>query len=255
MAAPKYKSPLPAKFSTKAMHHLRLGDFDLFLSGNEGPIRIIATAGVGENLGGIERQDLEFRSSERHGKTLFLKDRSRSWGNSGDFGRLLEWMAASIEEDTPDKPLFIGNSMGGFYSFLLASALGRGRVLAFSPQWSVSPKVVPEEERWHKFRRKLDFSVESLSRFMSSDYCSLAIFGDTDLERLHSTFFQNSLQKGCVLEIAGTGHNVASVLKTSGALQAIVTEMVRPGRAPDLGSVLDAIQASKHTVRVLAANH
>ncbi len=85
-------------------------------------------------------------------RALFITDTSRSWANDPGFEQAL---IRSLETVSARKPVTriaaIGLSMGAFSALVAAQFLPVDVVLAFGPQWSVAPGVVPGETRWSRW--------------------------------------------------------------------------------------------------------
>ena len=64
----------------------------------------------------------------------------------------MEAALASVRADiAPGKRILTyGMSMGGYAAFRFADRLGAHCVVAFSPQYSIDPRIVKWEKRWHK---------------------------------------------------------------------------------------------------------
>ena len=56
--------------------------------------------------------------------------------------------------------LAYGSSMGGYAAIRFADRVGAQRVLALSPQYSVDPRVVPQDRRWRSAQRRIRFRPE-----------------------------------------------------------------------------------------------
>lgn len=85
-------------------------------------------------------------------RALFVMDTSRSWANDSGFEQAL---SCSLETVLARKPAAriatIGLSMGAFSALVAAQLLPVDVVLAFGPQWSIAPGVVPDEARWQRW--------------------------------------------------------------------------------------------------------
>ncbi|WP_415402744.1 hypothetical protein [Tateyamaria sp. SN3-11] len=182
-----------------------------------GDYALVAFTGIGHSLGGLAVQRPEFLSLCSLGKVLWVTDKKRTWGNGID----IDQMVSTIAEATCGKTVFaIGNSMGGFLAILMSRLIGARRVLAFSPQWSVSPDIVPDETRWAEFTRHIaHFHYPDLSEAFADDCHYAVICGDHPKEQLHTQFFNAHRSDTVeVHELLGETHNVALALKERGIL-------------------------------------
>ncbi|MBQ0930683.1 hypothetical protein [Ideonella alba] len=86
---------------------------------------------------------------------IFLRDLRQAWYQRGlpgvgdDARSIATYLAQKIDQSGCSDITFIGNSMGGFAALLFCSMIGRGRVIAFSPQSFISPS----KRRLHGDRR------------------------------------------------------------------------------------------------------
>jgi hypothetical protein len=78
---------------------------------------------------------------------LFVRDADRSWASSPGFEEVLHDALALLPK-APERIVTIGQSMGAFCALAAADVLPVSAVLAFGPQYSVDPKVMPQETRW-----------------------------------------------------------------------------------------------------------
>ncbi|MFT6450939.1 MAG: pimeloyl-ACP methyl ester carboxylesterase [Halocynthiibacter sp.] len=93
--------------------------------------------------------------SGRHG--LFIADIGRSWMNGTQQAEIVtEQVQKIVEAHGITSVTTMGLSMGGFNALIAPRLFKVDRVIAFSPQYSVHPKHIPNEGRWAFWRRKLD---------------------------------------------------------------------------------------------------
>ncbi|MBE0553994.1 MAG: hypothetical protein IH625_09920 [Rhodobacteraceae bacterium] len=115
---------------------------------------LVSFTGVGHGMGGIDVQKPEFfKAGDGYGNMVFVTDVSRSWGNRIDFAFLNEVLEPFKGKDGFDA---LGNSMGGFLAVLAARFLQFRTVVAFAPQFSVKPEIVPWETRWRNYRQAIE---------------------------------------------------------------------------------------------------
>jgi hypothetical protein len=182
---------------------------------------LLSFTGIGHGMGGMEVQRPEFfRAGESYEHILFVSDLERTWGNSLDFGILagiLDRLAPATRADA------IGNSMGGFLAVLAGAHLPMRTVLAFAPQFSVHPDIVPGDPRWMNYRSRIaDWSVPSLEgRLVPS--CRYYLFsGGNPLDAAQLALFPSG--GNIVTErLAGFDHGVGDQLKQLGLLGEVVT--------------------------------
>lgn len=202
----------------------------LFIPGSKDNC-VVSFTGVGHGLGGMDLQSPEFSRSGGDETRIFVIDKRRSWGNGIDWDRLSD----IVEDLAPDAEITtLGNSMGGFLAILSAPILGAGTAIAFAPQWSVDPEIVPEEMRWMQYRREISqIRYPDLSQSCAADCRIFVFFGDDRDDRLHIEFFRQ--QKMDLFVLNGGGHDVAAHLKRNGVLYPLVSAC-RSGA--DVGALL-----------------
>ncbi|SFD44951.1 hypothetical protein SAMN04488523_1018 [Sulfitobacter brevis] len=164
---------------------------------------------------------------------LFVTDASRCWLNTPGFdvqiASAVQRVAARI---LPSKVTLIGNSMGGTMALLLSNMIPCDSVLAFAPQFSVHPEIVPEELRWSYFRNKIErFSYPQIDELDPQSRTIQIVHGDSPDELVHALRFPQ-LQRLRHYIVPGTDHHLIKKLKTDGALTTLVKHAInqRPGR-------------------------
>ncbi|MDV7271971.1 hypothetical protein RYZ20_13835 [Thioclava sp. A2] len=124
-----------------------------FLDGEGGDL-VISFSSVGHDPSRLPSPEFVATAIGRgaHGpprRALFVMDESRSWANAEGFAEALLSALATVRSRAPvDRIVAMGVSMGGFCALAASQVIPVDAVLAFSPQWSVVPDVVPDERRW-----------------------------------------------------------------------------------------------------------
>ncbi|MGH1331302.1 MAG: hypothetical protein ACRBBK_10505 [Paracoccaceae bacterium] len=91
----------------------------------------------------------------RHG--LFISDIGRSWMNGAQQAEIVTKQVKKIvAAQGITSVTTMGLSMGGFNALIAPRLFHVDRVIAFSPQYSVHPKHIPDEPRWVFWRRKIN---------------------------------------------------------------------------------------------------
>lgn len=89
-------------------------------------------------------------------RALFVMDDSRSWANHPGFAPAVQAAHATVSTRRPvRRTATLGLSMGGFSALAAAHLVPVDVVLAFGPQWSVAPGLVPGEDRWSRWTAAL----------------------------------------------------------------------------------------------------
>ncbi len=193
-----------------------------YLSGT-GTRLVVSLAGVGRNRGQVP--PMEFIGTSRGGgvnHVLFVSDTSRSWMN----GPGLAEMHSKLVEDTRvshgiTEIVALGNSMGGFVALVLANMVHIDTVIAFAPQFSMHPDLVPEEKRWSIFSSNITCwtipDVGTLDQEASEYYI---FHGSNPLESRHWLRFPWNRRLNHFI-FDGLGHDVAARIQKRRLLPSI----------------------------------
>ncbi|MGJ5619508.1 hypothetical protein [Sulfitobacter sp. MF3-043] len=189
---------------------------------------VVVLSGVGQNPD--EYPPFEFFKSateDQKNHALFISDKSRSWLNGdGLSAQIIDRIGAFAKELGTSDIHLLGNSMGGTMALLLKDLVGAKTVLAFVPQYSVSPDVIPEEKRWKKYRKNIktyDFPEVRLRR--TDGQTVFIVHGDTPGELLHAQKFPqfHGLRHYIVQD---QGHNLSRKLKRKQQLSDIISAAI-----------------------------
>ncbi len=174
---------------------------------------LVVFTGVGHKLGGIDIQREEFYSQHKFGMIIWITDKKRSWGNNLNVLKISE----ILKKISHNKKIFIiGNSMGGFLGILFSKYLNAKKVIAFNPQFSVCPDIVPDEKRWMHYRHQItEYRFKDLGDNFDKDIKYALILGDDLEDEIHyNKFFKFSSHPNIeLIRIRNIKHNVASYLK------------------------------------------
>lgn len=181
---------------------------------------LISFTGIGHAFAGANVQSGEFHGlGQRFRHVVFVMDLKRSWGNAIDFDRLRE-IVSSVAGSSDIYA--IGNSMGGFLAILAARFLPIKRVVAFAPQFSVNPDVVPFETRWAEHTGGIEsWRFKSLAGQVQGDTEVMVFMGPVGPDIEHMKLFRSE-PRIKVFKVRGVGHHVARKLKKKGLLHDIV---------------------------------
>ncbi|MRU15593.1 hypothetical protein FDP25_09140 [Roseovarius sp. A21] len=177
-------------------------------------------------------------TAEGENHVLFVIDESRSWLNSPG---MAERLIATIEDVAlqigAKRLVGLGNSMGATMLLHLSRDVAFDTILAFTPQYSVDPAIVPEERRWRFFRRQIEnFRFPAVQGLRPEKTAYFILHGDEADELIHALRFPPS-QRVSHLILPGYGHRLAIKLKRKGALPTLVNLAIE-GRHHRLGKRL-----------------
>lgn len=181
---------------------------------------LLSFTGIGHGMGGINVQKPEFFGAGRSfDNVIFITDTTRSWGNALDFEQIKDVISRYIG----DRKVFsIGNSMGGFNAIISSHYIPTAACIAFVPQFSVSPSVVPWEKRWKGYTSQIkDFRFDSAADYMNAATKYYLFSGNqgADLEQAKLFPVRDNINHYAIHDV---GHNVAIFLKERGELDVAV---------------------------------
>ena len=128
--------------------------FDIHYLPGTGPHAVVSFSGIGAQ----PRVNPPFEligscSQDGRNHVIFVRDLRRTWYSSPGIVRAI---ADSVKDFAATLGVGrlsgIGNSMGGYGAILFAPLLDFRQVIAFAPQFSMTPEVV-NEKRWPRWRR------------------------------------------------------------------------------------------------------
>lgn len=194
---------------------------------------VIAFAGVGLALGGIQIEEFS-ASLTRGGQSgrplaVFVIDKRRCWYNEGLAAPIVERVTAFLERLRARRVIVLGNSMGGFGAVALGPRFpGCVRVIAFSPQSSVQPALVPFETRWPDWAAAITQWDLPDAAALVDNVESHLFFGRGDsLDMQHAARFAASALPGRhIYRVAGTDHDLVRDLKRRGALSPLLAALI-----------------------------
>jgi pimeloyl-ACP methyl ester carboxylesterase len=161
------------------------------------------------------------RSATQTGQhnTLFIADPNRIWLNGAG---LLEEICAEVEqmraETGATRVVAAGHSMGGCSALTLPGFVKVDTVLAFAPQMSVHPEIVPDETRWMMYRDRIqDYRIRSIEDHLASATRYIVLHGRHGREAPQRDRFprRDNLRH---FILPHTHHNVPQRLKKEGVL-------------------------------------
>lgn len=199
------------------------------------PLRIEAAAGrtgrliVSFTSAGSKRDEwppkefVGMAYSKGRNHVICITDISRCWMNHpGMARRVADVLGEYILENEITNVHAVGTSMGAYNALVLGKMIPFARVVAFAPQFSVHPDIVPEEDRWNWFRKQITHwphkQVQKLGRAARKVYI---FHGDSEDEKRHWTLFPTP-QNVVHYIFAGAEHNFVANMKDSGVLPEIV---------------------------------
>lgn len=181
---------------------------------------ILSFTGFGHKMRHGNVQQPEFYGTGRiFAATVFITDKTRSWGNALDFAVIEQHIAKYTEGR---KIFTIGNSMGGFNAILACHYFPVEACVAFAPQFSVDRRVVPWEDRWAQAIGGIkSFGVSMISDFMHERTRYYLFSAGRGLDYFHAALFPvgpNIFH----FRFRRLGHHLSAHLKQKGALDDLI---------------------------------
>ena len=178
---------------------------------------------------------LEFaRSATADGQdnALFIADPQRSWLNAPHvIDETVEAIDAARHEVAADETVTLGYSMGGFAALAITGFTAVTASLAFSPQMSIDPTLVPDEGRWKKYRSRIPaVTVRQATDHMAAATQHTIIMGEARLEKPQLRLLPQAANTDIHL-LRRTGHDTATRIKQAGILPDVIAHAFARRRA------------------------
>lgn len=126
--------------------------------------------------------------------------------------------------------------MGGFLAILSARRLGAAQAIAFVPQRSIDPEIVPNERRWTNYTKNIQLvKYKDLSDAFDTPTKFSVFFGKDEQDATHLQFFPTQKENLDLFVLEDCSHDAASFLKKHGQLYPVIEACRNDG---DLNSLL-----------------
>jgi len=158
-------------------------------------------------------QQNEFFYLTKKYNVLFIKDITRSWFNNID----IKYIKSFLKKNN----YAIGFSMGAFNAIIFSTLYPIKKLIAFSPQFSIHPKI-SEDDSFLNFAAQIKkWKYNKLKFSKNTKY--LLIFGDNNKEKYHMSMMPK--QKNIkIIVLKNCDHNTALHLKKKGDLEKIINK-------------------------------
>jgi len=208
--------------------------------------------GLNEPSGGDDQnatQIDEFRKTIGETKNVYyVADKRRGWYN-GLEDRILDLINSHLAERRTRRVLALGNSMGGSAALMFASRIrGCRHAVAFAPQSSVHPDLVPFETRWENYRSLItQWTTPDPILSMEDGKRRYYVFYGMDEEK-DEQHIQRILARGLpnviIFGIRDCGHDVALYLRNNGVSLKDIVDKAYGGSPNDVRAVVKALPYS-----------
>lgn len=216
---------------------IELDNDDLLIKFEPGnvPLLVVAFTGIGHGMGAIQTE--EFRKSlgsvmkdDKIFHIIRVIEKRRLWFNHGVIEPITAHVNAIIAREGITRVVTLGHSMGAFGAIIFAKRFQHcTQAIAFSPQSSVQPEIVPFELRWQIWRQNImQWDIPDATTELSPGVRYDIFFGTQDeLDMRHAARFSQEESPNAVLHlIAGAKHSVVTQLKETGKLYTILHDLV-----------------------------
>lgn len=164
-----------------------------------------------EFMGFLKQSDLN---------VMFVADRETSWYNTID----IEKIKSKLNNQ---EVVTLGNSMGGYNAMQFANDINVAKAIAFAPQYSIHPDIVPDENRWRKYAKKIkQWRYKHLMFNNTTEYYIFAGYATEEMYHINMIPQQKNIHKF----IAKGGHSVSRKLKENGVLYPLIKDCINETR-------------------------
>lgn len=186
---------------------------------------VVSIAGVGRKrrqVPPVEFARIAHWNGENH--VLYVSDESRSWLNGPGLAEfLVDAVKGVAEQIGAEQICVVGNSMGASMAMILAALMPIDHVVAITPQFSVHPERMPEEERWGYFRDRIcDWPFPEMPDLRHTDSEITLLHGGSPDELRHALRFPADAGYWHYI-FPHMGHELARILHDAEQLAPIVT--------------------------------
>ena len=163
-------------------------------------------------------QNEEFFHLTKKYNIFFIRDITRSWLNNVD----IKLIKKNLNKRRID--FTIGYSMGGFNAIIFSTLHKVKKVIAFSPQFSIHPKISKDKTFLNYASRIKEWKYPQLKFSENTDY--FLIFGDSSLEKYHGSLVPKK-KNIKIISIKNSDHEVIKKLKRSRKMYKLITKFFR----------------------------
>ena len=175
-------------------------------------ITVISFSSIGRGRKYVQQN--EFFNLTKKYNVMFVKDITRSWLNNVDINQI----KTSLKNNNN---YAIGHSMGAFNAIIYSNLHPIKKVIAFSPQFSIHPKISKDNTFLNFAANITKWKYKKLKFSNKTNY--LIIFGDSEKERYHMSMIPKRKNIKLMI-IKNCDHNTAPHLKKLNKLYKIINK-------------------------------
>ncbi len=157
---------------------------------------------------------------------LHLQSRWNDWYINAET-RALD--AALREASAPyDRVVGLGFSMGGYAALRFSGALGLRHLITVSPQFSLSPRVLPKDIRYRDCAAGYDDALGDLATYGRTDLAGAVLLDPFKrLDLLNAQHIQDVFPGLTLCRLAASGHPASRVLREGGHFAALQRQLMQ----------------------------
>jgi hypothetical protein len=178
---------------------------------NNKKITVLSFSSIGRGRKYVQQNEF-FHLTKKY-NVLFIKDITRSWFNNID----IKYIKSFLKNNN----YAIGFSMGAFNSIIFSSLHPIKKLIAFSPQFSIDPKISKDDSFLNFAAHIKKWKYNKLKFSKKTKY--LLIFGDSEKEKYHMSMIPNKKNIKIII-LKNCDHNTASYLKKRGQLEKTINK-------------------------------
>lgn len=181
---------------------------------------VVCFSGIGGDADPTPVTNFAFTAAQGGANSvLFIADPKRTWLNGdGLVEAICARIRAKAEEVGATQIVTMGHSMGGFSALVIAGMVGADVAVAFSPQLSIDPAVVPDENRWLDLRAAIsDIKISSAADYLNDSCTYYVFFGSHPRQRPQRDRFPLA-DNIALFNIPTVVHNSPQRMKQAGVL-------------------------------------
>jgi hypothetical protein len=175
----------------------------------------LAFSSIGQGTKYIQHE--EFFNLTKKYNIFFIRDITRSWLNNVDIKLIKKFLNKRRIN------FAIGYSMGGFNAIIFSTLFKVRKVIAFSTQFSIHPKISKDKSFLNYASRIKEWKYPQLKFSENTDY--LLIFGDSSLEKYHASLMPRKKNIKIVL-IKDCDHQSIKKIKRTGKMYKLINEFI-----------------------------
>lgn len=187
---------------------------------------VVSFSGVGRKRGVLPPPEF-VGSASNYGENhvLFIADSTRSWMNGKGVAEAIAKLVAQFRNfHGITEIVAMGNSMGGFGALVLADMLPVKTVIAFAPQFSMHPDLMPEETRWAYFRDAItDWPIPDVGALNNPDTTYFMLHSAHPWEARHWRQFPTTRYQLIFKDLA---HDIAARLRKRKTLAPVIAAAI-----------------------------